>query len=92
MGIERTLASAKLSSENIEFLEEWRRRLAPYDVSQSSLINLCVGIVRQLHAKGALRLEPKELQALFGFQPIPTVAALAKANENRKKESKGDGR
>lgn len=47
------------------FLYDRRRALRPYDVSISSLVDLCVRIVRELHVKGELSLEPEQLQKLL---------------------------
>ena len=63
MARHRTLVSSNLSPENFEFLDAQRRALRPYDISHSSLVNLCVRIVRRLHARGELSLEPLQLQA-----------------------------
>jgi hypothetical protein len=65
LGLERVMASAKLSPENSEFLYEIERNLRPYEVSQSSLVNLAVTIVRRLYRLGDLNLEPKALQDLL---------------------------
>jgi len=66
MGIERASVSTKLSPENIEFLDELIYRLRPYEVSQSSLVNTLIRIIRQLEAMGKISLEPKQLQATLG--------------------------
>jgi hypothetical protein len=58
-----TAVSTKLSPENLDFLSKQRRSLRPYDISLSSLVNLCVRIVRRLHDRGELSLEPLQLQA-----------------------------
>jgi hypothetical protein len=71
MGQERTMVSSKLSAENLEFLDEWERNLKPHNVSQSSLVDLCVRIVRQLHRHGDLSLEPQALQELLGTNRLP---------------------
>jgi hypothetical protein len=63
MAVERAEVSTKLSPENFDFLNKQRRLFRPYDISLSSLVNLCVRIVRQLHARGELSLEPLQLQA-----------------------------
>lgn len=55
--------TTKLSPENLDFLSNQRRSLRPYDISLSSLVNLCVRIVRRLYARGELSLEPLQLQA-----------------------------
>jgi len=55
----------ELSPENIDFLDEQRRSLRPYDISKDSLVDLCVRIVRQLHARGKLSLEPEHLRTLL---------------------------
>ena len=87
MGIERSATSAKLSPENFEFLLERRRSLRPYEVSVSSLVNLCVRIVRELHTKGELNLEPAELQKLCGMDRSDILATLPKAGTWRAKGS-----
>lgn len=66
MGLERIMASSKLDVRNLEFLDEVARSLKPFEVSQSSLVNLCVGIVRRLSQRGEISLEPKSLQMLLG--------------------------
>jgi len=63
MAVERAEVATKLSPENFDFLNKQRRLFRPYAVSLSSLVNLCVRIVRQLHARGELSLEPLQLQA-----------------------------
>lgn len=68
MGLERTMVSSKLSAENTEFLDELARRLKPYEVSQSSLVNTLVRIIRQLEVKGKISLTPEGLQELFGTE------------------------
>ena len=65
MGLERKATSTKLSLDNYEFIDDMHHKLRPYEVSHSSLINLCVSIVRQLHVKGELSLEPEHLQKLL---------------------------
>ena len=47
------------------FLDDWARRLRPFPVSQSSLIDLCVRIVRRLYAKGDISLTPEALRTLL---------------------------
>jgi hypothetical protein len=71
MGMERVMASSKLSVENAEFLDEWERRLKPYKTSESSLVDLAVRIVRHLVARGELNLDPKALQELLGNESRP---------------------
>jgi hypothetical protein len=71
MGIEKVMASSKLSVENAEFLDGWARRFRPYGVSQSSLMDLALRIVRRLEATGELSLEPPALQALLGTNGVP---------------------
>jgi hypothetical protein len=63
MVVKRTAVSTKLSPQNFAFLDKQRRFFRPYDISMSSLVNLCVRIVRQLHVRGELSLEPLQLQA-----------------------------
>src|SRR5439155_11849984 len=46
--VERTMVSAKFDDANLEFLDMWSRLQKPYAVSQSSLVNLAVSIVRKL--------------------------------------------
>lgn len=70
MGLERTMVSSKLSEENSEFLYEIERNLRPYEVSQSSLVNLMVSITRRLYRLGDLNLEPKALQELLGTERL----------------------
>jgi len=60
---DRTAVNTKLSPENLDFLRAQRRLLRPYDISLSSLVNLCVRVVRRLHDRGELSLEPLQLQA-----------------------------
>jgi hypothetical protein len=78
MGLERTLVSSKLSPENVEFLSEMERSLKPYSVSQSSLLDLCIRIVRQLHRRGDLSLSPTALQELLGTEGRPGTAGKGK--------------
>ena len=63
MVVKRTAVSTKLSPETFAFLDKQRRFFRPYDISMSSLVNLCVRVVRQLHERGELSLEPLQLQA-----------------------------
>ena len=70
--------SARLDPENLEFLDERLLRLRPYDVSRSSLINLCVRIVRQLEARGDLSLEPEQLRKLLATNTSDIVAELSR--------------
>ena len=63
MVVKRTAVSTKLSPQNFAFLDKQRRFFRPYDISMSSLVNLCVRIVRHLHVRGELSLEPLQLQA-----------------------------
>ena len=76
MGVERTMVSAKLSPENIDFLDEQRRLLRPYEVSLSSLVDLCVRIVRELHGRGELSLEPKQLRTLLNAERNDVLAEV----------------
>lgn len=62
---EEDLPLEELSPENIDFLDEQRRSLRPYDVSRDSLVDLCVRIVRQLNARGKLSLEPEDLRTML---------------------------
>jgi hypothetical protein len=71
MGLERTMVSSKLSPENVEFLSDMERSLKPYSVSQSSLLDLCIRIVRQLHRQGKVNLQPAALQELLGTEGRP---------------------
>jgi hypothetical protein len=61
MSIERLSVSGKVSQQNLDFLDEWRREFFPVDVTRSTLINACVTIVRELHASDGLPLKPKAL-------------------------------
>lgn len=79
MGLERTMVSSKLSPENVEFLSDMERSLKPYSVSQSSLLDLCVRIVRQLHRQGKVNLKPAELQELLGTEGLPGTATGRKS-------------
>lgn len=71
MGLERVMASSKLSPENAEFLDDVARSLRPYPVSQSSLVDTMVSIVRKLSRNGTVNLEPKALQELLGNEGRP---------------------
>ena len=79
MGLERTMVSSKLSPENVEFLTDMERSLKPYSVSQSSLLDLCVRIVRQLHRQGKVNLQPAEVQELLGTEGRPGTAERRKS-------------
>jgi hypothetical protein len=81
-----------LSPENIDFLDERRRLLRPYEVSRRSLVDLCVGIVRQLHTRGELSLEPEQLQALFTTDRSEIIAETLRRRPRAKRtrKSKGD--
>jgi len=82
MGLERTMVSSKLSPENVEFLSDMERSLKPYSVSQSSLLDLCIRIVRQLHRQGKVNLQPAALQELLGTEGRPgTTANLEKGRK-----------
>jgi hypothetical protein len=74
MGLERTMVSSKLSPENVEFLSDMERSLKPYSVSQSSLLDLCIRIVRHLHREGKVSLQPEALQELLGTEGRPGTA------------------
>jgi len=78
MGLERTMVSSKLSPENVEFVSEMEHSLKPYSVSQSSLVDLCVRIVRQLHRQGKVNLQPAALQELLGTEGLPGTAERKK--------------
>jgi len=78
MGMERTMVSSKLSPENVEFLSDMERSLKPYSVSQSSLLDLCIRIVRQLHRQGKVSLQPEALQELLGTEGRPGTAERRK--------------
>src|SRR2546430_7588047 len=58
--VERTMVSAKFDDANLEFLDMWSRLQKPYAVSQSSLVNLAVSIVRKLVINGTISLERSE--------------------------------
>lgn len=83
MGLERTMVSSKLSPENVEFLSDMERSLKPYSVSQSSLLDLCIRIVRQLHRQGKVNLQPAALQELLGTDGRPGTADVL-TNKGRK--------
>lgn len=63
MGIEKSMASAKYSSENMDFLREVERSLWPYEISQSSLLDSLLTILRRHVRKGDIDLSPGALQA-----------------------------
>lgn len=63
MGIEKSMASAKYSPENMDFIREIERSLWPYELTQSSLMNSLLDILRRLHGKGDIDLSPAALQA-----------------------------
>jgi len=71
MGKKSAVVSAHLSPENIEFIEDWYRQLRPHPISLSSLVDLCVKIVRKLHEQGQLESSPAALQKLFEHRPEP---------------------
>lgn len=68
MGVERVMVSSKLDRENAEFLDEIAANFKPYEVSQSSLVNTLLRVIRRLHYEGKLDLEPRALQALMGTE------------------------
>ena len=73
MGIEKQLVSSKMRSENIEFLN-WRVEvMQPYEVSFSSLVDLCVSIVRAQFMKGEIALGPAALQVLLRPKGLPLL-------------------
>jgi hypothetical protein len=55
----------KLSSDSLTFLCDWVSQFKPYEVSDDSLVDLSVRIVRQLQLCGQLDLSPAGLQKLF---------------------------
>jgi hypothetical protein len=59
-----TPALATLSSK-VAFLRSWVSQLEPYDISEDSLVELSVQIVRQLQQRCELDLSPEGLQKLF---------------------------
>lgn len=71
MGVERVMVSSKLDRENAEFLDEIAANFKPYEVSQSSLVNTLLRVIRRLHYEGKLDLEPRALQALMGTETLP---------------------
>jgi hypothetical protein len=92
MGVERTAVSAKLSPENLDFLDERMRLLRPYTVSMSSLVDLCVRIVRQLNARGDLSLEPERLRALLTTDRSEIVAETSRRLPANQKQMRVGGR
>ena len=46
----------RLLPKNVEFLDEWVLALSAYKVTESSLVDLCVSIVRVLYDRGQLSL------------------------------------
>lgn len=78
MGMERLMASAKLSQRNAEFLDDWARQLRPYEISQSSLIDRAVDIVRTLVRSGKLKLDPESMQALVGTESSESLRVVPK--------------
>jgi hypothetical protein len=78
--------TTKLSPENLDFLSNQRRSLRPYDISLSSLVNLCVRIVRRLYARGELSLEPLQLQA----QLTVDLGKIIEAKRHRRATAKSD--
>lgn len=79
MGIERGLVSVKMVQENMNFLDELRRKVWPYEISRSSLVNMCVGIVKHLYERGDIGVEPKQLQALLAMEPGEILADLGRS-------------
>lgn len=65
MGLERMAVSTKLAPYNLEFIEEWAKSLRPHPVSDSSLVDLCVSIVRLQARAGTLDLAPEALQVFL---------------------------
>jgi hypothetical protein len=62
----RPLATkVKLSPDSLSFLRSWVSQLEPYDISEDSLVELSVQIVRQLQLCGRLDLSSKGLHELF---------------------------
>lgn len=78
------MVSSKLSEENTEFLYEIERNLRPYEVSQSSLVNLMVTIARRLYRRGDLNLEPQSLQELLGTERTLSTAGTKAVQIGRK--------
>ena len=95
MANDRTAVSTNLSPENLDFLIKQRRSLRPYDISLSSLVNLCVRIVRRLHGRGELSLEPLQLQAQLTVDLGKIIEArrhrraTARSARHSKKRSRG---
>jgi hypothetical protein len=58
----RTRPSIQLLALSLNFLRSWVSQLEPYDISDDSLVELSLQIVRQLHASGQLDLSPAALQ------------------------------
>jgi len=85
VGVERKTVSAKLAPENSDFIADLKYKLRPYEISRSSLINLCVRIVRQLYTKGELSLEPEQLQKLLTTTDRSEIISETRPNEKRKR-------
>jgi hypothetical protein len=68
----RPLATkVKLSPDSLNFLRSWVSQLERYDISDDSLAELSLQIVRQLHASGQLDLSPAALQQLLMTRTEP---------------------
>ena len=79
MGIERQVVSSKMNAENLEFLAFLSEQIQPYEISLSSLINLCVSIVRTLFIKGEIALNPRALQVLLRHKGLPLRGGVNEA-------------
>ncbi len=73
MGVEKQLVSSKMRAENVDFLMWLSSQVEPYEVSLSSLIDLCVSIVRALFIKGEIALGPAALQVLLRQTGLPRL-------------------
>jgi len=76
VGIEKHLVSSKMRQENVEFLAFLSEQIQPYEVSISSLIDLCVSIVRSLFMSGEIALNPNALQVLLRHKGLPHCGAV----------------
>ena len=70
MALERVMASAKLDRENAEFLDEIAANFEPYEISQSSLMNTLLHVLRHMYRRGDINLEPSALQKILRTERI----------------------
>jgi hypothetical protein len=87
VGIERKIVSAKIDTENDEWLERIKAGFYPFSITRSSLVNACLTFLRLKTLSGEIALT-RAMLAMCSVNPLAAIAP-APMPSNTSKPTRG---